>query len=242
MTRLPGDIRAYLFDMDGVLTDTASVHAEAWKRTFDEFLRARQGADARPFEIGTDYQRYVDGKKREDGVRDFLASRGIDLPEGTPDDAPDADTVFGVGRRKNDLVQRLIEDRGVDVYEGSVRFVQAARDAGVKTAVVSSSANTPKILEAAGIAHLFDARVDGNTIVAEGLKGKPAPDSFLRGADLLGAAPSEAAVFEDALAGVEAGRAGGFGVTVGVDRHGEPEAQREHGADIVVSDLAELLG
>jgi beta-phosphoglucomutase family hydrolase len=239
--RLPPEVRAGLFDMDGVLTDTASVHSEAWKRTFDEFLRGHRGADARPFDQA-DYERYVDGKPREDGVRDFLASRGIELPEGGPDDPPSAETVHGVGKRKNDLVQRLIEERGVDVYAGSVDFVKAARDAGLKTAVVSSSANTERILDAAGIAGLFDARVDGVTIAEEGLKGKPAPDSFLRGAELLGVKPSEAAVFEDALAGVAAGRAGGFATTVGVDRHGKPDALREHGADVVVSDLSELLG
>jgi beta-phosphoglucomutase family hydrolase len=241
MVRLPETIRACLFDMDGVLTDTASVHAEAWKRMFDEYLRGRLGPDAEPFDITRDYGQYVDGKPREDGVRDFLASRGIELPEGTPDDPPDADTIYGVGKRKNVLVLKLIEERGVDVYEGSVRFVDAARAAGLRTAVVSSSANTKLILERAGLADHFEARVDGVTLATEHIKGKPAPDSFLRAAELLDTLPSAAAVFEDALAGVAAGRAGGFGVTVGVDRHGQPEALREHGADIVVSDLAELL-
>jgi beta-phosphoglucomutase family hydrolase len=241
MIRLPGAVRACLFDMDGVLTDTASVHAEAWKRTFDEFLRERLGPDAEPFDIGRDYAQYVDGKPREDGVRDFLTSRDIELPEGSPGDSPDAETIYGVGKRKNALVQRLIEERGVDVYDGSVRFVNAARDAGLRTAVVSSSANTERILEAAGLSDLFEARVDGVTIATEGLRGKPAPDSFLRGAELLDTPPDAAAVFEDALAGVAAGRAGGFAVTVGVDRHGQPDALREHGADVVVSDLAELL-
>ncbi|HEU0018850.1 MAG TPA: beta-phosphoglucomutase family hydrolase [Thermoleophilaceae bacterium] len=241
MVRLPETIRACLFDMDGVLTDTASVHAEAWKRMFDEYLRERLGADAEPFDIGRDYGQYVDGKPREDGVRDFLASRGIELPEGTPDDPPEADTIYGVGKRKNVLVLKLIEERGVDVYEGSVRFVDAARAVGLKTAVVSSSANTKLILDSAGIADRFEARVDGVTLATEHIKGKPAPDSFLRAAELLEVPPTEAAVFEDALAGVAAGRAGGFGVTVGVDRHGQPDALREHGADVVVSDLAELL-
>jgi len=241
MIRLPETIRACLFDMDGVLTDTASVHAEAWKRMFDEYLRERLGPDAEPFDIARDYGLYVDGKPREDGVRDFLASRGIELPEGTPDDPPDADTIHGVGKRKNVLVLKLIEERGVDVYAGSVRFVDAARAAGLKTAVVSSSANTKLILDSAGIADRFEARVDGVTLATEHIKGKPAPDSFLRAAELLGVPPAEAAVFEDALAGVAAGHAGGFGVTVGVDRHGQPDALREHGADVVVSDLAELL-
>ncbi len=241
MIRLPETIRACLFDMDGVLTDTASVHAEAWKRMFDEYLRERLGPDAEPFDIARDYGQYVDGKPREDGVRDFLASRGIELPEGTPDDAPDADTIHGVGKRKNVLVLKLIEERGVDVYEGSVKFVDAARAAGLRTAVVSSSANTKLILDSAGIADRFEARVDGVTLATEHIKGKPAPDSFLRAAELLEVPPAEAAVFEDALAGVAAGHAGGFGVTVGVDRHGQPDALREHGADVVVSDLAELL-
>ena len=241
MVRLPDTVRACLFDMDGVLTDTASVHAEAWKRTFDAYLRERQGSDAEPFDLARDYGEYVDGKPREAGVRDFLASRGIELPEGTPDDPPTADTVHGVGRRKNALVLKLIDEHGVDVYDGSVRFVDAVRADGIKTAVVSSSANTKLILDSAGIADRFDARVDGVTLATENIEGKPAPDSFLRAAELLGVPPREAAVFEDALAGVAAGHAGGFGVTVGVDRHGQPEALREHGADIVVSDLAELL-
>lgn len=241
MTRLPDAVRACLFDMDGVLTDTASVHAEAWKRTFDEYLRERLGPGAEPFDIGHDYGQYVDGKPREDGVRDFLASRGIELPVGGPDDPPEADTIHGVGKRKNTLVLALIAERGVDVYAGSVRFVDAVRAAGLRTAVVSSSANTELILDRAGIADRFDARVDGVTLATEHIKGKPAPDSFLRAAELLDTPPEHAAVFEDALAGVAAGHAGGFGVTVGVDRHGQPDALREHGADIVVSDLAELL-
>ncbi len=241
MVRLPDTISACLFDMDGVLTDTASVHAEAWKRMFDEYLGERLGLDAEPFDIGRDYSLYVDGKPREDGVRDFLASRGIELPEGTAEDGPEVDTIHGVGKRKNVLVLKLIEERGVDVYPGSVKFVDAAREAGLKTAVVSSSANTKLILDSAGLSDRFEARVDGVTLATEHIKGKPAPDSFLRAAELLGVAPTAAAVFEDALAGVAAGRAGGFGVTVGVDRHGQPDALREHGADIVVSDLAELL-
>jgi beta-phosphoglucomutase family hydrolase len=240
--RLPDEVRACLFDMDGVLTDTASVHAEAWKQTFDAFLKEREGDGAQPFDVKADYGKYVDGKKREDGVRSFLESRGIELPEGTPDDPPEADTVYGVGLRKNNLVQQLIDERGVDVYEGSVRFVKAVREAGLKTAVVSSSANTQRILASAGMTDLFDERVDGVRIAEEGLPGKPAPDSFLRGAQLVGVEPAEAAVFEDALAGVEAGHAGDFAITVGVDRHGNPDALREHGADVVVSDLSELLG
>jgi beta-phosphoglucomutase family hydrolase len=240
--RLPDRVRACLFDMDGVLTDTARLHAQAWKQTFDEFLREQQGEAAEPFDLDRDYKRHVDGKPREGGVRDFLASRGIELPEGSPDDPPEAATVRGVGNRKNALVQRLIDEQGADVYDSSVKFVEAARDAGLKTAVVSSSANTERILDSAGIAGLFDARVDGVTLAEEGIAGKPAPDSFLRGAELLGVPPEQAAVFEDALAGVEAGRAGGFAITVGVDRDDRADELREHGADVVVSDLSELLG
>jgi len=225
--------------MDGVLTDTASTHARAWKRTFDEFLE-RRGVEP-PFDLDSDYKAYVDGKTRYDGVRGFLASREIVLPEGTPDDPAEAESVAGIGNRKNELVQRLIAEEGVTVYEGSVRFVEEARRAGLKTAVVSSSANTEQILEAAGISHLFDARVDGVVIAREKLNGKPAPDSFLRAAELLEVSPEAGAVFEDALAGVEAGRAGGFGLVVGVDRHGNPQALLDHGADTVVSDLAELV-
>jgi beta-phosphoglucomutase family hydrolase len=240
VVKLPDTIRACLLDMDGVLTDTASTHARAWKQTFDEVL-ARHPGQA-PFDLHSDYKAYVDGKTRYDGVASFLASRGIEVPRGTADDPPEAETVSGVGNRKNELVQRLIAEEGVTVYEDSVRFVQEARAAGLKTAVVSSSANTEAILASAGITDLFDARVDGVLIAREGLPGKPAPDSFLRGAELLGVPPSAGAVFEDALAGVEAGRAGNFGLVVGVDRHGNPQALLDHGADTVVSDLGELVG
>jgi beta-phosphoglucomutase family hydrolase len=240
MLRLPDAVRACLFDMDGVLTDTAATHARAWKQMFDAFLATREGQP--PFDAGADYAAYVDGKPRYDGVRDFLASRGIELPEGDPGDAADAETVTGLGNRKNELVQRLIADEGVRVYEGSRRFVEAARAEGLKTAVVSSSANTRQVLDSAGLEGLFDACVDGVVIARERLNGKPAPDSFLRGAELLGAAPEHAAVFEDALAGVAAGHAGGFASTIGVDRQGNAEELRRHGADVVVSDLAELIG
>lgn len=238
MLKLPEDIHALLFDMDGVLTDTASVHSHAWKETFDAYLK-QHGDDAEFTQ--RDYELYVDGKPREDGVRDFLASRDQHPPEGSRDDAPDQDTVWGVGNRKNELVQRLIQEDGVKVYDGSVELVKKAREQGLPVAVVSSSANTKTILESAGILDLFDARVDGVRLAEEHIKGKPAPDSYLRGAELLGVAAANAAVFEDALAGVAAGKAGGFGLTVGVDRHGQPQALKDNGADIVVSDLSELI-
>jgi beta-phosphoglucomutase family hydrolase len=244
MLGLPDPIRACLFDLDGVLTKTAVVHAAAWKEMFDEFLRRRSeqtGEELVPFDAKGDYDRFVDGKPRYDGVRSFLASRGIELPEGSPDDPPDADTVAGLGNRKNDLVLALLRRDGVEAYEGSVRYVEAVREAGLPCAVVSSSANTQEVLQAAGLEHLFELRVDGLTARAESLKGKPAPDTFLAAARKLGIEAAAAAVFEDALAGVEAGRAGSFGYVVGVDRTGQAEELREHGADIVVQDLAELL-
>jgi len=220
------------------------VHAAAWKQMFDAFLRERAertGERFVPFDPVADYDEYVDGKPRHDGVRSFLASRGIELPEGEPSDPPNATTIHGLGNRKNDLVLALIERQGVEPYEGSVRFVRAARDAGLRRAVVSSSANCRQVLEAAGIADLFEVRVDGIVAERERLEGKPAPDTFLAAARALDVEPAAAAVFEDALAGVAAGRAGGFGFVVGVDRVGQAEALREHGADVVVSDLAELL-
>jgi beta-phosphoglucomutase family hydrolase len=241
---LPDGITALLFDLDGVLTQTAKVHAAAWKQTFDEFLRARSEKTGEPFkefDKHDDYDKYVDGLPRYDGVRNFLKSRGIELPQGTPDDPPDAQTIDGVGNRKNVLVLKLIKDQGVDAYPGSVKYVKAARDAGLRRAVVSSSANCKDVLEAAGIEALFEARIDGNTIDEQHLKGKPAPDTFLAGAKALGVEPSQAAVFEDALAGVEAGHAGHFGHVVGVDRVGQADALRQHGADTVVQDLDELL-
>jgi beta-phosphoglucomutase family hydrolase len=241
---LPSRIRACLFDLDGVLTQTARVHAAAWKEMFDAFLRERAARTAEPFvpfDPVADYTTYVDGKPRYDGVRSFLASRGIRLPEGHPSDPPSAETVYGLGNRKNDLVLALLKRDGVQVYEGSVRYVRAARDAGLRRAVVSASANCREVLEAAGIEHLFEVRIDGIVVEQRHLRGKPAPDTFLAAAEELGAQPEEAAVFEDALAGVEAGRAGNFGFVVGVDRAGQREALREHGADVVVSDLAELL-
>jgi beta-phosphoglucomutase family hydrolase len=241
---LPDGVRACLFDLDGVITRTATVHAKAWKEMFDAFLReraARAGEEFAPFDLRADYDRYVDGLPRADGVRTFLRSRGIDLPEGDPTDPPDAETVNGLGNRKNVIVQRRIREDGVEVYEGSVRYLHAVRGAGIRTAVVSSSANTLDVLRVTGLADLFDARVDGLVARERHLPGKPRPDTFLAGAADLGVAPAQAAVFEDALAGVEAGRAGRFGVVVGVDRVGQAAQLREHGADVVVEDLAELL-
>jgi beta-phosphoglucomutase family hydrolase len=242
--KLPAEIRACLFDLDGVLTKTAVVHAKAWKQAFDEFLRARaekEGEDFRPFDSNEDYNEYVDGKPRYDGVRDFLASRQIELPEGDPGDPPDAETVCGLGNRKNDLVLELIERDGVEPYEGSVRFAELVKAEGLRRAVVSSSANTKAVLETTGLGDLFEQRIDGVVAEEQKLKGKPAPDTYLAGARALGVEPAAAAVFEDALSGVEAGRAGHFGLVVGVDRVHHADALREHGADLVVSDLSELI-
>jgi len=244
MLGLRDGITACLFDLDGVLTPTAKIHAQAWKQMFDDFLRRRAdetGTPFEPFTVPEDYEAYVDGKARRDGVRSFLESRGIELPEGSADDAPAADTVHGLGTRKNDLVVELINTQGVDAYEGSRRYLEAARDQGLALAVVSSSANCRDVLRSAGIEDFFDAVVDGVVAERERLKGKPAPDTFLHGAELLGVDRKAATVFEDALAGVEAGRAGDFGLVVGVDRTGHADALREHGADVVVQDLAELL-
>jgi beta-phosphoglucomutase family hydrolase len=244
MLGLPDGVRVLLFDMDGVLTKTATVHARAWKQAFDEFLKKwadEHGGEFVPFDAKDDYDEYVDGKPRNDGVRSFLESRGIKLPEGSDDDPPDAETIHGVGNRKNELLLKVIKTDGVEPYEGSVRYVKAARDAGFPRAVVSSSTNTQDVLAAAGIADLFDHVVDGLVANTEHLKGKPAPDTYLEGARELGVPASQAVVFEDALAGVEAGRAGKFGFVVGVDRVGQADALREHGADTVVKDLAELL-
>ncbi|MFJ5218447.1 HAD family hydrolase [Streptomyces sp. NPDC088354] len=240
-TGLPEGIRACLFDLDGVLTKTALVHAAAWKETFDDFLRRRDGADFRPFDKVADYDEYVDGRPRADGVRTFLASRGIELPEGAPDDPPERDTVNGVGNRKNTILLEKIRTEGVEAYEGSVRYVHAVRAAGLRTAVVSSSANCRDVLVAVGIEDLFDVRIDGIVAAERKLPGKPHPDTFLEAARDLGVEAGAAVVYEDALAGMDAGRAGRFGYVVGVDRVGQADALREHGADIVVQDLAELL-
>jgi beta-phosphoglucomutase family hydrolase len=244
MLGLPDTVTACLFDLDGVLTDTASVHKKAWKAMFDSYLRCHAERSGEPFvafDIAADYQTYVDGKKREDGVRSFLAARKITLPEGDPDDDPAAETVHGLGNRKNALFHETIRKDGVKVFEGSRRYLEAVAAAELAVAVVSSSANTREVLEVTGLEKFVQQRVDGVTMREEHIAGKPAPDSFLRAAELLGVTPAEATVFEDALAGVEAGRRGQFGYVVGVDRVGQAEALRRKGADVVVTDLAELL-
>jgi alpha,alpha-trehalase len=235
---------AVLFDLDGVLTATARLHSACWKRMFDEYLQRRAaetGEPFVPFEIATDYKNHVDGKLRYDGVRSFLSTRGIDLPWGDPDDPPDRETVCGLGNRKNELIGELLETDGVEVYEESVAWVRHLRERGFATAVVSASKNCERVLQAAGIEDLFDTRIDGVVAGELGLPGKPAPDTFLEGARRLGVAPERAVVVEDAVSGVQAGRAGGFGMVIGVDRSGDPEALRAGGADVVVADLGELL-
>jgi beta-phosphoglucomutase family hydrolase len=234
---------AVLLDLDGVITNTASVHASCWKQMFDEYLQrraAQRGEAFRPFDA-SDYRLYVDGKPRYDGVRDFLASRGIQLPEGHPDDPLEAETVDGLGNRKNDLVNRIIEEKGVEPYRGSVELIRELRHRGLKIAVVTSSQNCTAVLKAAQLDHFFDVQVDGNVIHAEHLAGKPAPDSYLTAAKLLGVEPARAIVIEDALSGVEAGRNGNFGLVIGVARKGNADELRSHGAHLVVNDLGELV-
>jgi beta-phosphoglucomutase family hydrolase len=245
MLGLPDAIRGCLFDLDGVLTQTARVHDAAWREMFDGYLRERSrrtGEPFVPFDPVADYESFVDGKPRADGTRSFLESRGIRLPEGSPDDPPNAETIEGLSSRKNEILLRRIHEDGVAAYPGSVRYVRAAARAGLRRAVVTSSANCGDVLTAAGIEDLFEARIDGLVAERDRLRGKPAPDTFLAGARALGLDPQAAAVFEDAQAGVAAGRAGGFGFVVGVDRLGQADELRGHGADVVVADLAELLG
>jgi beta-phosphoglucomutase family hydrolase len=244
MLGLPDGVNTCLFDLDGVLTQTAKVHAAAWRQMFDAYLEERaerEGTEFVAFDPHADYDEYVDGKPRYEGVQSFLESRGIVLPRGEPTDPPDAETVDGLGNRKNQIVLKLIHDQGVEPYEGSVRYLHAARDAGLRRAVVSSSTNCKDVLEAAGIEGLLEVRMDGVVAEREQLKGKPAPDTYLKAAEMLGSEPSQCAVFEDALAGVESGRAGSFGCVVGVDRVGQAQALKQHGADLVVQDLAKLL-
>ncbi|MEU7473971.1 beta-phosphoglucomutase family hydrolase [Streptomyces sp. NPDC044984] len=238
---LPDDILACLFDLDGVVTKTAVVHAAAWREMFDAFLRERDGDAFRPF-TDADYDEYVDGRPRADGVRTFLASRGIELPGGEPGDPPGARTVHGLGNRKNELLLAKIRTDGVEAYDGTLRYLAAVRARGLRTAIVSSSANCRDVLRSIGAEDLFDVRIDGVVAAERGLPGKPEPDTFLAAARDLGVEPSRAAVFEDALAGMDAGRAGHFGYVVGVDRVGQTDALYAHGADRVVTDLAELGG
>jgi beta-phosphoglucomutase family hydrolase len=244
MLGLPDAIQACLFDMDGVITQTASVHDAAWKEMFDEFLRswsAEHDQPFVPFDPVNDYDEYVDGKPRLEGTKSFLESRGIELPQGTEEDKSGAPTIWGLGNKKNDLILEVLARDGVKVYEGSQRYVDAVRKAGLKTAIVSSSANTEAVLKAGGVADRFDVRVDALVADARHLHGKPAPDTFLEAAKMLGVPAANACVFEDALAGVAAGHAGHFGFVVGVDRVGQADQLRAHGADAVVKDLAELL-
>ncbi|MFI8068219.1 beta-phosphoglucomutase family hydrolase [Streptomyces sp. NPDC086033] len=238
---LPEEIKACLFDLDGVVTRTAVVHAAAWKEMFDAFLREREAEDFRPFD-DHDYDEYVDGLPRADGVRTFLASRRIELPEGNPDDPPGAETVHGLGNRKNALVLEKIRTDGVEAYDDTLTYIRAARAQGLRTAIVSSSANCRDVLRAIDAEDLFDVRVDGVVAAERHLPGKPRPDTFLAAAHDLGLDAPRSAVFEDALAGMDAGRAGGFGYVVGLDRVGQADALYEHGADVVVKGLAELGG
>ncbi len=236
---------AVLLDLDGVITDTARLHAACWKQMFDEYLQGRatqKGEAFRPFDLVADYRLYVDGKPRFDGVRDFLTSRGIQLPEGSPDDPPRAETVGGLGNRKNDLVNKVIEDSGVEPYEGSVQLIHRLRHDGFKLAVVTSSQNCGAVLRAVKLDALFEVRVDGNVIQAQQLAGKPAPDTFLKAAVLLGVEPKRTVVIEDAISGVQAGRSGNFRLVIGVARKGNGEELRRHGAHLVVTDLGELVG
>lgn len=247
MIGLPDSIHVALFDLDGVLTPTALVHAAAWAELFDDFLRRRDGANFTPFDRVKEYDDLVDGRPRVDGVRAFLGARGIDLPDGSPDDGPDQETVAGLAARKDEIFLAKVERDGVRPYPGSLTYLRAARDAGLPTAVVSASRNCLAIITAADIADLLDVRIDGVVAEQESLRGKPEPDTFLAAARRLETAPEHAAVFEDATAGVAAGRAGAFGYVVGVDRvdhdaeHEHADALREHGADTVVHDLADLL-
>ncbi|HEY1626265.1 MAG TPA: beta-phosphoglucomutase family hydrolase [Streptosporangiaceae bacterium] len=244
MLGLPDAVRACLFDMDGVITKTAVVHAAAWKEMFDEYLR-QHAADTQtefvPFDPVAEYDEYVDGKPRLDGTRSFLESRDIHLPEGKPDDAAGTPTIWGLSNRKNELVLEKIANGGVEVYPGSVSYVSSARKNGLKTAIVSASANTKQVLDSVGLSDLFDVRVDAQFVDAHSLRGKPAPDSYLAAAKELGVSADQAAVYEDALAGVAAGKAGKFALVVGVDRVGQAGQLRAHGADIVVKDLGDLL-
>ena len=240
----PERFDAVLFDLDGVLTDTAKVHAACWKKMFDEFLRKwaeSRGEEFRPFSITEDYYLYVDGRLRSDGVRYFLRSRNINLPEGDPDAPPESETVSGLGNRKNDMVNALMESEGIDIYPDSIAWVRLLREQGYKTAVVSASSNCKTVLNSANILDLFDTIVDGTVAADLGLAGKPSPDTYLKAAEQLGAEPKRTVVVEDAISGVQAGRSGGFGLVIGVARKGNIKELKENGADLVVTDLSELI-
>jgi beta-phosphoglucomutase family hydrolase len=235
---------AVLFDLDGVITNTANIHAKCWKQMFDEYLQKRaseRGEPFRPFDLVADYQIYVDGKPRFDGVRDFLRSRGIQLLEGNLDDPGNVETVRGLGNRKDHMVNRVIAEVGVEAYTGTVQFIQQLRRDGFKIAVVTSSQHCDAVLRAAKLDKFFEVRVDGNVIENQRLAGKPAPDTFLAAARLLGVEPKRTVVIEDALSGVEAGSNGKFGLVVGVARKGNAEELMRHGAHLVVEDLSELV-
>jgi beta-phosphoglucomutase family hydrolase len=240
----PDRFDAVLFDLDGVITDTAKLHAACWKKTFDGYLKnwaARSGEPFQSFDLHADYEKYVDGKPRYEGVQSFLDSRGIPLPYGDPEDSSDKETVCGLGNRKDELFEQDLKSDGVEVFQGTVDWVRYLRKLGIKTAVVSSSRHCQAVLEAVGIEDLFEARVDGNMTEKSDLKGKPAPDTYLKASEMLGVQPQRAVVVEDALSGVQAGRNGKFGLVIGVDRLGDTDALRENGADLVVTDLGDLL-
>jgi len=239
----PDAYEAWLFDLDGVVTDTAGVHGAAWKKTFDDYLKSvaeRDNVPFRPFEMDPDYFVYVDGKPRYDGVDSFLRSRGIELEWGTPEDPPTKETVCGIGNRKNDLFNVVLAEQGAEIFESSVSFIRDLRSHGVKTAVVSSSKNCGPVLKACDLTDLFDVQVDGIVAARDGLPGKPDPATFLAAAELLGVDAGKATVVEDAISGVQAGRSGGFGLVVGIARHDEPQALQDNGADIVVVDMDEM--
>jgi HAD superfamily hydrolase (TIGR01509 family) len=238
-----GEYGAWLFDLEEVITDTASVHAVAWKRAFDEHLKEvseREGRPFEPFDIDPDYYQYVDGRPRYNGVNSFLRSRGIVLEWGNPNDPPDRETVCGLGNRKNAMFNEVLKLRGVEVFGSSVALIRELRSGGRRVAIVTSSKNCDAVLEAAGIRDLFDAKVDGNVAEEKKLAGKPAPETYEEAARMLGTPPERAVVIEDAISGVRAGRAGGFSLIIGVARGDDPEVLRENGADVVVRDLAEL--
>ncbi|WP_439487971.1 HAD family hydrolase [Algoriphagus sp.] len=240
MSDTMNNYKAIILDMDGVVTQTAMLHAEAWKQMFDGFLREREGNDFQPLVIKTDYKRHIDGIPRFDGVRNFLASRQIELPEGHYEDGADKESVYGLGNRKNVIFRELVETKGAHVYDDALQMLEKWKKAELKLAIISSSRNCRYIIEAAGLTEMFDARVDGETMGEEGLSGKPEPDIFLKACELLEVEPQEAMILEDSIAGVSAGKKGGFAQVVGVARHGDESELEEAGADRIVKKLTEL--